>query len=71
MLLIALAKASYSVLPDVFSKSSIAINPQHVVAVFTATEGEQKGKTVISIVNGNIAVDEDYLETVGRLNAVE
>ena len=53
------------------SKSSIAINPKHVVAVFTATEGEQKGKTVISIINGNISVDEDYLETVGRLNAVE
>jgi hypothetical protein len=53
------------------SKSSIAINPKHVVAVFTATEGEQKGKTVISIVNGNIAVEENYLETVGRLNAVE
>jgi hypothetical protein len=53
------------------SKSSIAINPKHVVAVFAATEGEQKGKTVISIVNGNIAVEEDYLETVGRLNAVE
>lgn len=53
------------------SKSSISINPKHVVAVFTATEGEQKGKTVISIVNGNIAVEEDYLETVGRLNAVE
>ena len=53
------------------SKSSIAINPKHVVAVFTATEGEQKGKTVISIINGNISVDEDYLETVGRLNAIE
>ena len=50
---------------EAISKSSIAINPKHVVAVFTATEGEQKGKTV------NIAVDEDYLETVGRLNAVE
>ena len=53
------------------SKSSIAINPKHIVAVFTATDGEQKGKTVISIVNGNISVDEDYLETVGRLNAAE
>jgi hypothetical protein len=56
---------------EAISKSSIAINPKHVVAVFTATEGEQKGKTVVSIVNGNIAIDEDYLETVGRLNAVE
>ena len=31
----------------------------------------KKGKTVVSIVNGNIAIDEDYLETVGRLNAAE
>jgi hypothetical protein len=53
------------------SKSSIAINPKHIVAVFTATEGEQKGKTVVSIVNGNIAIEEEYLEVVGRLNAVE
>jgi hypothetical protein len=56
---------------EAISKSSVAINPKHIVAVFTATEGEQKGKTVISIVNGNIAVEDDYLETVGRLNAVE
>ena len=56
---------------EAISKSSIAINPKHVVAVFTATEGEQKGKTILSIVNGNIAVEENYLETVGRLNAVE
>ena len=54
---------------EVISGSSIAINPKHVVAVFTATEGEQKGKTVISIINGNIAVAEDFLETVGRLSA--
>lgn len=59
------------VFTEAISNTSIAINPKHVVAVFSATEGEQKGKTVISIVNGNIAVQEDYLETVGRLNAVE
>lgn len=53
------------------SQSSIAINPKHVVAVFTATEGEQKGKTVISIVNGNIAVEDEYLEVVGRLIAAQ
>lgn len=59
------------VFTEAISNTSIAINPKHVVAVFSATEGEQKGKTVISIVNGNIAVQEDYLETVGRLTAAQ
>lgn len=53
------------------SGSSIAINPKQVVAVFTATEGDQKGKTIIGVTNGNIAVAEDYLETVGRLTAAQ
>lgn len=59
------------VFTEAISGESIAVNPKQVVAVFTATEGDQKGKTVISIINGNIAVQEDYLETVGRLTAAQ
>lgn len=55
---------------EAISNTSIAINPKHVVAVFTATEGDQKGKTVVSITNGNVVVTESLLDVVGRLNAV-
>lgn len=34
----------------------IAINPQHVVAVFEAANGEMAGKTIVNLVNGGWAV---------------
>lgn len=57
------------------SQKSVAINPKHVVTVFTVQETEKEetkryaGKTAIVLVNGNIVIEEELLETVGRINA--
>jgi len=50
--------------------NSLAINPEHVVVVFEKVEEDEKF-TVINVLNGNVAVEENYLETVGRLNAIK
>ena len=47
--------------------SKVAINKEYVVAIFTVVEGDYKGKTGISLINGQIIVDETDLEIVGRL----
>ena len=46
----------------------ISINPEHVVAVFTANDGEQKGKTIIGVGSGSVIVSEDYLTVIGTIN---
>ena len=59
---------------DAKSKNAIAVNPEHVVAVFTVpstpdetgTVSADAGKTVIGVLNGNILVEEDYLNVVGQ-----
>lgn len=57
------------------SKKSVAINPRKVVSVFTVEETDKEetkryaGRTAIVLVNGNVIVEEEYLETVGRINA--
>jgi hypothetical protein len=45
----------------------IAINPKSVVAVFTAAEGDNKGKTVIGVTNGSVFVSEDFVSAVGTI----
>jgi hypothetical protein len=55
---------------EVGTKNSLAINPEYVVLVFQKIEDDEK-LTVINMINGNVAVEEDYLETVGRLNDVK
>ena len=52
---------------DAVTDNSVAINPNFVVAVFTAGEGEMAGKTVIGLSNGNIVVSQDFLNVVGQL----
>jgi hypothetical protein len=47
----------------------IAINPQHVVAVFEPAEGEMQGKTIVNLVNGGWAVSQTQLEVVSILNS--
>ena len=54
---------------DAVNGKSVAINPEHVVAVFEATEGEHKDKTVISIgAGGTLVTEESQLDVVGKLN---
>ena len=58
-------------LTDVVSGNFVAINPTKVVCVFTNKDPETGLETtVINLVNGNVGVTEDYLETVGRLQGV-
>lgn len=54
---------------DVVSEKSIAINPEHIVSVLTVPEGEHKDKTAVVLLNGNVIVDDEYLELVGRINS--
>lgn len=49
------------------TSNKIAINPEHVVAVFSANEGDFNGKTIIGLINGQVAVEEPILEVVGQL----
>jgi hypothetical protein len=57
------------------TKNSIAINPKNVASVFTLVKASSPemepylGKTVMILINGNVIVEEEYLEVVGRLNA--
>ena len=51
-------------LTDAMTERKIAINPTYVVAVFTATEGDAKDMTIVSLTNGTIPVKETELEVV-------
>ena len=52
---------------EIGSSNKIAVNPRHIVAVFTISDGEQKGKTAINLINGNIIVEETDFEVVGMM----
>ena len=52
------------------SKEVIVINSDNIVAVFVATESDLKGKTVLNLINGMVAVEEDILTVIGQLAAV-
>ena len=45
---------------EVVHNNPVTVNPDFVVAVFTATEGEMVGKTVISLVNGSLVRSEEH-----------
>ena len=53
------------------SNDRIAINPDYVVAVFTAKEGEFDGKTVISLISGQTCVEESIVDVVGQLQGAK
>ena len=52
------------------SKECIVVNTDNIVAVFVATESDLKGTTVINLINGMVAVEEDFLTVAGQLSAV-
>lgn len=45
----------------------IAINKDHIIAVFNIPEGEFEGKTAINVINGQIIVQESDIDVVGML----
>ena len=53
---------------EVVSNTPVAVAPDHVVAVFTAKEGEYAGKTVIGVINGSIVVTESYDDVVDAIS---
>ena len=54
---------------DATTGQTVAVNPVHVICVFTNTDEKTGTKvTVINTLSGNVAVIDDYLETVGRIN---
>ena len=53
---------------DKVSTKKVAINPEYVVAVFVAAEGEMEGTTIISLINGTIPVAESDLDVVTAVN---
>lgn len=55
-------------LTDVKTEQKIAINPEYVIAVFIATEGDAAGNTFVSLINGNVIVKESDLEVVGMIS---
>ena len=52
---------------DAVSGNKIAINPEYVTGVFVANDEENKGKTVLSLLNGSFLISESQIETVGVL----
>jgi hypothetical protein len=56
---------------EVLTNNTIHVNPKYVVAVFTVSEGEHQGKTAISVINGNIIVQESYLDVVGNIRGAQ
>jgi hypothetical protein len=52
------------------SNQVIGINSEFIVAVFEATEGDFKGKTVLNLINGAVAIEEDLVTVFGQLAAV-
>ena len=56
------------------TKNSIAVNPKNVASVFSLMKANTPemepflGKTVIILINGNVIVEESYLDVVGRIN---
>jgi hypothetical protein len=56
---------------EVITNNTISVNPEYVVAVFTVVDGEHQGKTAISVINGNIIVQESYLDVVGNIRGAQ
>lgn len=58
-------------LTDAVTKNKIAVNPKYVVAVFLAPEDAPEGaggKTVISLTNGTVIVEENDMTVVSMIN---
>lgn len=53
---------------DSVTNESVAVNLANLVCVFIVKE-EGVEKTILNMINGNLAVKENYLEVVGRINA--
>lgn len=55
---------------EAVSGNKIAVNSKTISTVFTAVEGEHKGKTVIISGQATLLVKESDIDVVGRINGV-
>jgi hypothetical protein len=58
---------------DAVKGHTVAVNPAHVVLVFSPNPEEGKEEppaTIISTLNGNIPVTDDFLIVTSRLNEI-
>jgi hypothetical protein len=50
---------------EAVSGNKLAINPKYVTGVFVANDEENKGKTVVSLLNGSFLIKESQIDAVG------
>ena len=55
---------------DTGTGNKVAINPDYVIAVFIAPDGQFQGKTAINLINGQLIVEESDIDVVGVLTGV-
>lgn len=55
---------------DVHTNQKVALNPQHIVAIFIAPDGDHKGKTAINLINGQLIVEESDIDLVASMGAL-
>lgn len=55
-------------LTDVPSQRKVALNPDHIIAVFVIADGDYVGKTGINLSNGSIVVEEQDFDVVAMIN---
>jgi hypothetical protein len=54
---------------DAMSGKPICINPVHVIAVLESPKTEEvPGNTVVNLITGTVALEEDFLSVVGLIN---
>lgn len=57
---------------DAQTGNAVALNPKHVVVLFTAQdEAGGPEKVVINTIVGNVVVKESYVEVLGQLQAAK
>jgi uncharacterized protein YlzI (FlbEa/FlbD family) len=52
---------------DANTGQKVAINPDYVIAVFVAPDGDLKGKTAINLINGQLIVEESDFDVVASI----
>jgi len=52
---------------DAESGRTVFVNPKHVVVVFEGKNPEGVQLTMINVLNGNIATEQDFLTVVGMI----
>lgn len=52
---------------DTLTGKKVALNPDHIVAVFIAPDGPHEGKTAVNLINGQLIVEETDFDVVAMI----